>query len=498
MPMVGRQSSVERSRESYAPEGLEHDADSPTEMEVSRIEKPVLSVGWAYVYLVTLGWLGVHRFYLRRWYTGALYAVSFGFLGLGLILDVVLIPFMTKGSNQAIEAQFRANPERFRTWPERVAPWARNAGKFDPQVLLVAVYWLFAPGLLAMLAVMFGFPWGPIYLAVMLAVVAFAGSTQQLVERYPNLGQIPLVSTVVHHLVELEQFYYDHKPRPLIYYLAFPITAPIGAIFSPTARTEARILLWPAGVVLVGLAADFLWSFSDHFKDSIGLEDAVQWIFVIVFCCGLIVTMFLLPTVTTALTLNLSGRRRYTRLFAVIAILIGVPFTIVAYQMFSNRITIPAAELLELRLKNDEFRDSVTEIGQMFLGEHQPSTRAPSDLSNATVEVDEELSEQIQKIFEGFFPDSEVAAFRILRVLHDGQTVLTVLHYDSENDMSEPPDEGDICMRQPFIVADYQDVYTSVADLAKVINIDSVANGVGQGDETYLIDEWPCGTQGDW
>ncbi len=495
--MVGPSAPSSSSRESYVPEAYAPDPESPTEMALSRVDKPVLSVAWAYVYLVSLGWLGVHRFYLRRWYSGALYAVSFGFLGFGLVVDALLIPWLTTWSNAEIERRFREDPQRFRTWPERVAPWARNAGRFDPQVLLVAVYWLLAPPLLAMLAIMFGFPWGPVYLAIMLAVVAFAGSTQLLLDRYPNLGQIPLVSTVVHHLVELEQFYYDHRPRPLLYYLAFPVTAPVGAFISKQARTEARILLWPAGVVLVGLATDFIWSFSDHFKDSIPPEQALEWILVVIIVCALIVSMFLLPTVTTALTLNLSGRRRYTRLFAVIAIIISLPFTVVAYQMYEERVTIPAAELIEVRLKNPIFRDSLADLGRMFFGVHRPSAPVPEDLTGLTVEVDDELSERFQTIVEGFVPASEVAAFRILKLVAGADTVLMILHYDSENDLSEPPAEDDICLRQPFVIATKEAIFTGVEDIGRAARVGGLAGKLGQGPNTYLIDDWPCGAEVD-
>ena len=483
--------------EPYSPDGLAPEADSPTEMELSRVEKPVLSVAWAYMYLITLGWLGVHRFYLRRWYTGVLYAVSFGFLGFGLLLDLLLLPVLTNRSNAEIDKSFKANPGKFRTWPERVAPWARNAGKFDPQVLLVGVFWLAAPPLLAMLAIMFGFPWGPVYLAVMLAVVAFAGSAQHLLQRYPNLGQIPLVSTVVFHLVELEQFYYDNKPRPLIYYLAFPIAAPISALTSKTARTEARILFWPAGVVLAGLATDFMWSYGDQFKDSIDASQALEWIFVVVLVSAMIVTMFLVPTVTTALTLNLSGRRRFTQLFATLAIILGLPCTLVAYQMFESRVTIPSAELLEARLKNEAFRATVARIGRMYLETHRPKVDAPKDLSALMVVMDEALSEEIQKIFEGFVPESEVAAFRILRLKNGSETALVLLHYDTEDDREETPDDSNICQRQPFAIAARSGIYTKVDALGALVDLPSLANKIGQGEETYLIEDWPCGADVD-
>ncbi|MEQ8847635.1 TM2 domain-containing protein [Botrimarina sp.] len=41
----------------------------------------------AWLLLTFLGWLGAHRFYQRKWVTGALYAVSGGIFGLGIIYD---------------------------------------------------------------------------------------------------------------------------------------------------------------------------------------------------------------------------------------------------------------------------------------------------------------------------------------------------------------------------------------------------------------------------
>ena len=48
----------------------------------------------SYGFLFLLGFAGAHRFYLGRFYTGVFYLCTGGFLGLGLILDLFMIPFM--------------------------------------------------------------------------------------------------------------------------------------------------------------------------------------------------------------------------------------------------------------------------------------------------------------------------------------------------------------------------------------------------------------------
>ena len=38
---------------------------------------------------IFLGWLGIHKFYERKFYLGLLYMVTGGFCGIGIILDII-------------------------------------------------------------------------------------------------------------------------------------------------------------------------------------------------------------------------------------------------------------------------------------------------------------------------------------------------------------------------------------------------------------------------
>jgi TM2 domain-containing membrane protein YozV len=64
---------------------------------------PYKSVGVAYVLLVLFGSLGVHRFYLRQHFTGVLFILTFGFFGLGVLIDLFLIPSNVRQVNDEIE-----------------------------------------------------------------------------------------------------------------------------------------------------------------------------------------------------------------------------------------------------------------------------------------------------------------------------------------------------------------------------------------------------------
>lgn len=48
--------------------------------------------GWLYtILLLFLGWLGVHRFYIRKIGTGIAYMLTGGFLSIGLLVDAIVL-----------------------------------------------------------------------------------------------------------------------------------------------------------------------------------------------------------------------------------------------------------------------------------------------------------------------------------------------------------------------------------------------------------------------
>jgi hypothetical protein len=47
-----------------------------------------------------LGFFGAHRFYVGRWFSGFLYAISFGFYFIGWGIDFFLVPWMVRRANE--------------------------------------------------------------------------------------------------------------------------------------------------------------------------------------------------------------------------------------------------------------------------------------------------------------------------------------------------------------------------------------------------------------
>jgi TM2 domain-containing membrane protein YozV len=95
----------------------------------ARPRKGPKSLWTAYALWLVMGWLGAHRFYTGKWFTGILYACSFGFFFVGWALDFFLVYFMVKAANEKILRRIAETPEVYEIQEdETLAPWAGSGG----------------------------------------------------------------------------------------------------------------------------------------------------------------------------------------------------------------------------------------------------------------------------------------------------------------------------------------------------------------------------------
>ena len=55
---------------------------------------------WAYMFLLFLGSLGIHKFYLGNTFMGFLYMFTAGLCGIGIIYDIFTLPFQVSKANK--------------------------------------------------------------------------------------------------------------------------------------------------------------------------------------------------------------------------------------------------------------------------------------------------------------------------------------------------------------------------------------------------------------
>ena len=86
----------EEEPEENVSEDEEYEEDGEIEQQQDDTKKPSLLV--AYLLLFFTGIFGGHRFYLGCYRSAILYSMTLGFVGIGVILDIILLPFIYKSS----------------------------------------------------------------------------------------------------------------------------------------------------------------------------------------------------------------------------------------------------------------------------------------------------------------------------------------------------------------------------------------------------------------
>lgn len=196
----------------------------------------------------TLGWLGAHRFYLEREFTGLLMLFSGGGGLLWWLVDALLLSGMVRSHNEEqalrrekglppIELDFmpalktsvlRRTPGWVERWGERGARKRALRLAGDVAVILVA------GSVLGGLADLEG------AIEAIVAVLLLAGVTAM--GAGPTwLGEAPLARHLVRWSHRLRLFYYHNEPGSPLALLIRPVTGVLWAPFRTKARAEVRL-----------------------------------------------------------------------------------------------------------------------------------------------------------------------------------------------------------------------------------------------------------------
>jgi TM2 domain-containing membrane protein YozV len=406
-------------------------------------QPPPKSLLIAYVLWLFLGIFGGHRFYLRKSFTGFLYAISFGLYFVGWGIDLLLLPFMVRRVNERLQQEARQQREaRFKRLndsrsasevleverveiPEEVIPveadepempeWARRRSSVRPvEWLLRLAFFVVAPCFIAVSAIMFGYVHLLVLIVVTLVVFGFIGRLDLLLKNYPMLKEIPMLSRTLDSLQSFTNFYRKQAPYHFAYYLVYPLVCVPALCLSSAARDELKQFARLLGGLIAVMVLPIGYSYFDVYPPHLGFEHAFVYIFTHAVMIALIVVLFVLPTMTTALTLNVTRARRQLRFFIGIGLISGLPVGLAYWFTIQTPVSFMAEQLLNERLTMKSFRDELTVSDQMFLrywGEHldQLSRTLPE-----APEVNEELTTKLQRHLGGIVIKNEIKAFQIV------------------------------------------------------------------------------------
>jgi len=453
----------------------------PVEPETEPAKK---SLFLGYILLLSTGVLGGHRFYLRSYTSAFWYLFTFGFLGIGVILDLFLLPIITKrvnnemfaGLNVSIWKQLRnydgcQYSESLPAWVQKDTALQAIGGFFE--TLLRLVYALIAPVLLGILAIIVWQPLIPIILIVWLTLFLANFRTNQALTNTPALRHVPFLALLNQKITQFTGFYFYNKPGTILFYLFYPLWLPLGVILGEKRRQEAATILWllvlGAGLILANFLCN-AWMVS--FQNNLPAQHLI--LFNLVF--GLVVIwlflMLAMPLWISLATMRLKQQHAATGIFGgwawIVQVVILVVMMLGSVQSFNFApySEQQASRQIITKLQLPEYRNLANAMIQEFVASTQQDTQA-----NFNSELAAEYTKQVRIRLAGSFPARTALALHVRYLENHSAMVLFAASY-------------------PLIVWDKQQTFTKWDDLVKKQYEASVATSYKNNLAWQVLEDW--------
>jgi TM2 domain-containing membrane protein YozV len=385
------------------------------DLPVQHIVHPKTSYKTAYLLLFTLGWLGGHRYYLRRWLSALSYTFTFGWFGLGIALDIFLTFFMVREARaQEMGVKINLDEAPQALWQEDKKTSHLGLGLR----LFLFVLW---PPMLVLFAVGFHFTLIAFLILLLLLFSLLVGSidgglaSAENMQQNPIIAQIPFLSTALSTIRSFQEHYQLHKPRSILYYLFFPFVGFPMMIVSKTARAEFRVYWGFFLLIAGGLATSMIASYSTFYPPYLGLADAAKYTFFALIMLLILSTSFTMPTVTTCFYLSLTNRQRMLRIAAGISFALSLGVLIQGLREHDNWLSPRGDQAIEAKLSLVRFRNDLRPSVEMFTRYYAPQLPL-SYCARAGVTMNEEMTERLRLSLAGLFAYDERPALRVLYI----------------------------------------------------------------------------------
>ena len=245
---------------------------------------------------------------------------------------------------------------------------------------------------------------------------AFDRATR-LLDRFPTMLGAGLFGKGIALTLTMRDFYREQRPFWFLYYMVYPLAAPVMAIFNRRARRELK--LW-GKAFLVLLSCDVLGAvltYSATYPPYLGITDALRMLWVrLVF--GLILAIAcLMPVMTTAFTLSLAGRGRSLRALSIASLLLSLLASGAMWYATKNTVSITSQLLLTARMKKPDFRKDVALTGEIVLTYLQVGTPAAAkDQFPVGVSPVPLATEKFRDMINRAAPNDEPKAFKVVAI----------------------------------------------------------------------------------
>lgn len=216
-----------------------------------------------------------------------------------------------------------------------------------------------------------------ISVVVGLLIANFFEQVNQLLERHPKIRDARPLGKALGLTLDMREFYRDSKPAWFIFYIFYPVAAPIAAIFNKARRAELKLWGKTFLVLTSGTLINVATTYPSTYPPYLGISDAIGIaISHVVF--GLILSIAcLMPVMTTAFNLSLAGRGKSLGVLSAVSLLLCVGISALFIQVTRDQITPVSAGLLRRRMAQPEFRHDIGVTSEIILAYLQARSTAP-------------------------------------------------------------------------------------------------------------------------
>ncbi len=256
-------------------------------------------------------------------------------------------------------------------------------------------------------------------LAILLPVIAFLGSGESLLARYPLLGQIKLLGGALRVTGALDAHYREHRPSSFFLYAIYPLYALVGCVVSTTVRKEVLLHARVVGVVAIVLVIDAAFGYFGTYPPYLGPGIAakllaVQLVFVLVFA-----STYLMPMVTTVYAIALAGRQTMLRVAVGLALVLSVGSGTLAWINTQEVLPFLDRMRLDARLRSSDFRKDLDALAEMYLDYSQEHGWLEA---NAKPKVDAKATRTFRSLVRGILSGVEHRSFDVISFTVGGKT----------------------------------------------------------------------------
>ncbi len=182
-------------------------------------------------------------------------------------------------------------------------------------LVLRFIYLVAAPALLTLLASVFPLT-GTLVGAGIATVVALIGGDRW----HAAVDRVPVLGRVLGGMARLGEFYREHPPKPLVYYIFYPVLLPV-ILAMKVPRREFTLYRKVNAIALVVIVAGGALDYYRHWQPELGFGLFLGSMFTGFILQLLVMFALVMPIVTTLIMLRLRGQTR--TLYGLLAIILA-------------------------------------------------------------------------------------------------------------------------------------------------------------------------------